>query len=68
MKKKRPQALLFLLSEQLSGELQLHFGREMAVKFLARRLADKVAFRRAVDAGDAVQIAGDQLAAQEWSK
>ena len=51
--------------KNLPREFQLHLGRECLVKFLHVRIVHIVTLGRLVHAGDIVQIAGDELFAEE---
>ena len=53
------------LSEYLPRKVQLFLRRELLVELLGLRFVHKVALRGGVFAGDTVEIAGDQFAAEE---
>ncbi len=59
------QPLAYCSIKNLPREFQLFLRRECLVKFLHVRIVHIVAPRRLVHAGDAVQIAGNQLFAEE---
>ena len=56
---------IFPASPELAGELELFLGREGFVEVLAGGLIDEISGGGRILAGDAVQIAGDELLAEE---